>query len=303
MKLNILSNEEMLGVSAEWLKDPQILAELSKDPLGIAVLKKIKSAHGSVATQTKLRAEIDAKLTGLNKRLPELDFSHDRNARALHNLLAALAEATTDEERAELYNQLRALLFPEGLRIITRPYIHEAGAIVGLETRVTPEILRQLESIRVGDLTLADLYQRWVEAGKALGSALKERASVQASISGDGMHVSSGQARKVRVSWIRAVRLLLDLVELLPLSDQARQDLLAPLVRTINEAVLRSGNGQSPVPADDDVDADADIDPDADADMDDYLDEDGNILDAAGVAPEIEALAELDEVAADPSIA
>jgi hypothetical protein len=317
MNLNILTNEEMLGVSAEWLENPQIVAELSKDPLGSAVHSKLQGAHHSVAEQTRLGAAIDAKLIELSGRLQTLDFLHDRNARALHNLLAALAEATGDADRAALYGELRALLFPEALRIVTRPYIHEAGAIVGLEHRVTPDVLRVLESIRVGERTLADIYKEWVQAGKDLGKTLQERARVQASIRRNGTEVATSRARQVRVRWIRAVRLLLDSIELLPLSAAARQALLAPLVQSIRQAIQRrAGTGAPPVPGDDvEPGTGPGIEPGMTPGMGDELGDDADSLDAASLAAE---LAELDELAdideledlieiaaieADPSIA
>src|SRR5690606_29906935 len=108
-------------------------------------------------------------------------------------------------------------------------YVGQAGAIVDMERRVSADMLSTMASIRVGSQTLADLYQVWVSAGKVLGRRVQERATLQASLKPEGSNVPEVNASTQRFQWIRAVRMLLDAQDIIGMSKQARERLLAPL--------------------------------------------------------------------------
>jgi hypothetical protein len=148
-------------------------------------------------------------------------------------------------------------------------YLEAAGAAVELEQRVTPDILRTLESICAGDQCLADLYRAWVQAGKELGRCVHERARLEASLGQGGSTTANTSSRKVRSGWIRAVRLLLDALDLLGLGAAAHEALLAPLRKAIQDARLRRASSQEPMspPVADDPGGDPGGDPEPGDDL------------------------------------
>lgn len=242
MNLNVLSSEAMLGVSAEWLQNEELRRELEEHLLGKGVCAEIAKAHGHMAHQSRLRGEIERRIATLSTVLTSNYAIHGRKARALHLGLQALVVASDDPERTDRIEQLQRLLFPEELRIVTRPYMHVAGAAVALEQRVSADELRALEALRLGQESLADIYRDWVAAGKAIGKALHERSRLRASISRKGAQADKSNPRQARLRWIRAVRLMLDSLDLMPLSERGRELLLAPLVQFVKAAERRRAN-------------------------------------------------------------
>jgi hypothetical protein len=239
MNLNILTNYGMVAITGEWTENPRLVAEVTRHPLGASVWAEVQAAHTLVEEHGQQRSAVEKILARLSELSSTLDDTHDRKARALRNLLLALADATDDAERAKLFLDLDRLLFPHQLRIVHMSYVEESGAARDIEKRVTPEILRILESVRVDGQSLADVYRAWIEAGEQLGHHVQERARVEASLGLDGRATPRTSVRKVRAAWIRAVHLLLDVQDLLGISAKAREILLAPLQDGINDALVR----------------------------------------------------------------
>jgi hypothetical protein len=284
MNLNVLTVSVMVLITREWLANPVIVAELTKHPLGAAIWNEIARIHKRVSEFRQQRMAIEAVLAELTEKLTHHGDIHDRKARALHNLLLFMAEATNDPALARNLRELDALLFPDQLRIIHMSYFAEAGAIIELEQRVTPEILRTLESLRVGDQTLADIYREWVEAGHALGQCAQQRARVEASLSAHGSAAPQTRARKVRSAWIRGVRLLLDALDMLELSDATRERLLAPLQKGVRDAARRRDQNTEP-------DVEPEIQPDSKPADTGYVQPDVELADTSyaqpGVRPDL----------------
>lgn len=260
MNLKILHKRVMLGLSERWLNDPVIRAELLAHILGAALHAALQEVHDDLAEQQSVRARIEAAIAALSKLIAQLDSDHDRMARALHYFLEALAEAEKDPAAAEVYRNLKALLFPDGLSIVQSSYLEEAGAIEELQRRVTPEVLAQLERIRVGRHTLADLYRAWVDAGRQLGQQVHERARLKASIASEGTTAAKAHVVPVRQKWIRTVHMLIDAIDMLPLSQTARENILAPLEQSIADALRGKGTDET---------GDGDMDDVGDDDLDD----------------------------------
>jgi hypothetical protein len=260
MYLHILTISVMIAITREWLANPMIAAEITRHPLGAGIWKEIARIHKLVSEFRQHRMSAETALAKLTEIITALDLTHDTKARALHTLLLGLAEATNDQTLARKLRELNALLFPQQLRINQMSYLDEAGAVVELEQRVTPEVTLMLESIRVGEQTLADVYRAWVAAGHELGRKAQERARIEASIMATGSTAPQTQVRQVRTAWARGVRLLLDNIDMFELSTNTRESLLAPLRKAIQDAMLRrSPGGTNPEP---------DIEPDMDMELD-----------------------------------
>jgi hypothetical protein len=269
-----LTNYGMVAITGEWMENPQLVAEITKHPLGPPVWTEVQAAHTLVEEHGQQRSTVEKIIARLTELSSTWDDTHDRKARALRALLLALVDATDDPERARVFLDLDALLFPHQLRIVHMSYLEEAGAARDVEKRVTPEILSVLESVRVDGQSLADVYRAWIEAGKQLGHHVQERARVEASLGQDGTATPRTSVRKVRAAWIRAVHLLLDVQVFLGMSAEAREMLMAPLQDGIEDALVRR-RARSPgtpdeqdLPGPDDNDIDNDIDSDVGGDID-----------------------------------
>jgi hypothetical protein len=243
MYLHILTISVMIAITREWLANPMIATEITKHPLGAGIWKEIARIHKLVSEFRQHRMSAETALAKLTEIITALDLTHDTKARALYTLLLGLAEATNDQTLARKLRELNALLFPQQLRINQMSYLDEAGAVVELEQRVTPEVTLILESIRVGEQTLADVYREWIAAGHELGSKAQERACIEASLMANGSTAPQTQVRQVRTAWVRGVRLLLDTLDMLELSTTTRESLLAPLRKAIHSAMLRRSQG------------------------------------------------------------
>lgn len=262
MNLNVLPTSVMIAITGKWLRDPALVREMLKRALGASIWKEIEAAYALIVERSRARMSIEAEVAQLVKLITRLDGIHDDRARVLYHLLLALADATRDAELAEFLRRVHALMFPHALRIVHMSYLAEAGEVAELEARMTPDILARLETVRVADQSLADIYREWVEAGKELGYKAQERTNLEASLGIQGTTAPQTSIRKVRGRWLRAVRLLIDALEFLDLPDDVRERLLAPLEQGISTALARRSAGNPDV--DDNIDGDIDSDVDGD---------------------------------------
>lgn len=152
---------------------------------------------------------------------------------------------------------------------------------------MTPDILGQLQGIQVGEHTMADLYRFMVKAGKAIGRQAQERTRLQVSLTREGTALPEASSSQVRFEWIRAAHLFLGVLDALPLADELREKLLAPLENGVAEAIQRRMESPGDMP-EDELDEDAPDAPDDDAGLRADVAESAE-LDAAERTMEMEA--------------
>ena len=260
MNLKILPTNVMLAQSRRWLTEPELRDPLERHDLGAAMMREIRRAHDRLSLQSENRRKLAVALARLTKLISDCDVVHDSKGRALYTGLTSLAEGADDPELARLYLDLRDLLFPEGLLIVTRSYAYEAGAIEALERRVTPEIIAQLESIPMGKQTMADWYRAWVAAGHELGRLVGQRESLLARTTRGGTGTADVDLRAARGQWIGSVQTFLSALALMELTPELRENLLSALAAAVLQATrTREGGGDE-----NDSDEPAEGDPDSD---------------------------------------
>ncbi|HWN69766.1 MAG TPA: hypothetical protein VNM90_19120 [Haliangium sp.] len=246
MNLKILPTNVMLAQSRRWLTEPELRDLIQKEALGAAMLLEVGKAHDRLSLQSERRRKLAIALARLTKLIGDCDVVYDSKGRAIYNGLTSLAEGTDDPELARLYLDLRDLLFPEGLVIVTRSYSYEAGAIEALERRVTSEVLAQLESIRMGTQTMAEWYRAWVAAGHELGRLVGQRASALARTTRGGTGVVDVDLRAARGHWISTVQTFLSSLVLMDLALEERENLLSALSAVVLQATRsREGDEES----------------------------------------------------------
>lgn len=237
MNLSLLSTETMLAHSTEWLEQDELRALLEFDPLGQSILVKVAGAHDRLRKQQHQRTLTLRLVERLRDELEQLDATHDGAARAVYFALTALLHGLSGDERVAAFSQLRDTLFPEGLSVVNRSYLDEAGEAVELEERVTPEMLTLLASVPFADRTLADVYREWIAAGKAIGQHAQQRARIQASLSTDGTAAADIDVRSARRQWVATVVTFLRVLDLLDLPEKARETLVSPLQISVKAAL------------------------------------------------------------------
>lgn len=168
--------------------------------------------------------------------------------------------ASDDPAAASAYLNARNLLFPDALRVVRLSYSDEHGAAVEMEQRITPAIRQLLADTRVGDTTLAALYDQWVAAGKRLGELTKKRARARSSVKRSGTEPAPIDTAAARLAWVRTAQVFRTIVELLPLDADQRRALFDPLERDIERA--QRARPRTPM-----------TDPDPTGDADDLIDE------------------------------
>lgn len=247
MNLKILPVNVMLAQSRRWLTEPEVRDPIERHALGAAMLLEIRKAHDRLSLQSEHRRQLAIALARLTALISDYDVVHNSKGRSIYNGLTTLAEAADDPELARLYLDMRDLLFPEGLLIVTRSYAYKAGAIEALERRVTPELVAQLESIPMGTQIMGAWYRAWVAAGHELGRLVGQRESLLARTTRGGTGMVDVDLRAARGQWINAVQTFLSALALMELTPDVRENLLSALEAAILRAT-RSREGGSGEP-------------------------------------------------------
>jgi hypothetical protein len=246
MNLKILPANVMLAQSRRWLTEPELRGPIEQHALGAAMLVEIRKAHDRLSLQSEHRRKLAIALARLTKLISDYDAVHDSKGRAMYTGLTSLAEGVDDPELARLYLDMRDLLFPEGLVIVTRSYAYEAGAIEALERRMTPDVLARLVSLPMGTQTMADWYLAWVAAGHELGRLVGQRESVLARTTRGGTGVADVDLRAARGHWISSVQTFLSALLLMELSPEVYENLLSALEAAVLQATRSREGGDEP---------------------------------------------------------
>ncbi len=262
MNLSKLNTSAMLAHSRVWMEDTSLRTQLATHPLGAAILEKIAEVHQDLGRKQSERNAAEENLEGLRGDMSALDTEHDSIARVLYHHLLAFIEMEevnlvndngaggdgADGNAQHRIDALRVLfgrLFPNGLDIVRRSYLEEAGEVVARDQRLTQAERDLMAAIQVGNHTLADLYQRWHHAGSELGRKGHERALLKASLRHQGSATSRAVLREARRQWIRTVTALFEIVELIPLDREAREAVLGPLEESLRDLASLPRNEDS----------------------------------------------------------
>ncbi|WP_428265734.1 hypothetical protein [Haliangium sp.] len=246
MNLNSLSTNVMLHHSALWAEDAELRAQITATPVGAAILTLVEQAHQRLSTQSERRRLLDVSLVSLTELIAELDAIHDSMARAIHGAIDVLITASGDSAEIGALSQLKGMLFPEGLAIVQRSHAYEAGAARALERRVTKAELARLADIAVGRHTLADWFRRWVDAGKALGERVHERAALIERSGRGGTGVEQIDTRAARNEWIGVAQTFLGALGHMKLPAESTERILGSLQDSIAQALRGRGDGAVP---------------------------------------------------------
>lgn len=237
MDLRLLASETMLTLSQDWLADQSLWSTLSAHPLGAAMRWEVESAHELLAQQQGLPTRLSAEIAELTEALWRCDERHDSLARTLHQLFDALVRTAKEPADAAWFHDTQRVLFPHGLSVINYSYADEAGAAKAVQRAVTEEMRARLSAVPFNEYTLAELLDAWLATGNTLDELVEKRDRLQASIRAPADVGSDGDRTIARRRWIRTVRTLLSMLELLEVPSATRASITAPLDQAMRGAL------------------------------------------------------------------
>lgn len=234
MRLASLTNNMMINTTEDWISNTEIRDQLNAiGPLGAGLLAEVEQAHTQLVEQSRRRSQMRARLLTLIQLCQQLDELHDDKARALFFALDGLLFAQEDPDQRLRLSELKARLFPIGLRVVRLPYVEEGGAARQLEEDIGPDLRAQLAALPLGQQTLEQIYDEWTQAGRKLGRAANQRARAEASMRTKGSAAESIDLRQGRNRWMQAVRGLLWALE----TKKQLQPLAEPIESALRNAI------------------------------------------------------------------
>ena len=235
MALGSIRVAEMIEISTPWVTEGEAARmAIERIPLLAAVLPELMVAHAGLfdlPTRTP-----DPRLPQLSRQQAELDKKYRLQVRGIWESMGGVARVSKDG--AELLC-LRALLFPQGLRVNKLTYAGEAGHAILVAARLTPARQARLKDFTFHDANLYDLVYQWLAVARQLGQLEDERARLRGS-----PKERSTKRNAARNRWVRAAKCLMANAKLANLAEQDRATyrLIFANVRVVADRVARRGN-------------------------------------------------------------
>jgi hypothetical protein len=243
MALKNLSSETMVTITARLLDPERDRPAVETLPLVSPLIPAMELVHNGLLSRQHLIAAIERELAKVLDGISSFDKLHDRKKRGVYSCLTALAELTDDPARAAAYLDLRDRLMPLGLMEVRRPYLEQVGDAQRLPARLDEASRALLASIATPEGPMQSEVDQWVEAALEIGRLDEHRAQLEAQRS-TGQEASPGEAYAVRLSWMRVMRSVLDMLEIDPrATPEIKERLLAPLRRAEAMADRRRRGG------------------------------------------------------------
>ena len=216
MALKKLSVREMVKFSGDLLSEtsPQ-RAALETHPEAAILVARLQAAHeGLVAAQPPN----DSEIAELTEEITQLDLRHDALVRAIEGRLTseiALAEIQSDGgDTHDALRRARGVLFPDGLSVVRRSYIEQAGEAELREARMDEPVESLLRGMQSHDgRELRDVYGQLQEVATQIGALVKRRAE----LGEQGEKVA--RTHQARLEWIRVVNALSHVLEMLGVDE------------------------------------------------------------------------------------
>jgi hypothetical protein len=248
MALKKLSSETMVTITGRLLDPERDRPVVETLPLVSPLLPAMELVHSGLLSRQHLIAAIERELGKVLDGMSTFDKLHDRKKRAAYGLLTDLAGLTDEPVRAAAYLDLRDRLMPLGLMEVRRSYLDQVGDAQLLPSRLDDASRALLAAISTPEGPLQGHVDQWVAAAVEIGHLDERRAQLEAQRS-TGQDASPGEAYAVKLSWIRVMRSVIDMLEIDPrATPEIKERLLAPLRRAEAQADRRrrgeAGDGE-----------------------------------------------------------
>jgi hypothetical protein len=240
MALRRFSTGEMVGVTYPWVTaghPERVLLEALPGTAGL--IPFAESVHGDLLG---LQSDADDEfLAVLSDTLGMYNLQHDDLARVVWHITTAYGYRHRGTPEASAIRAVQAVLFPDGLKIVSASYLESAGQAEIRKSVLTDARRAVLAGIPMQGGTLLDLVTQWNQLGVDMGNMQNQRATPPAILPAE-----RANARAVRDRWVRVVRAVLDVLTLeADRRPEARR--IIERVDNIRAAVKRrrAGNGST----------------------------------------------------------
>jgi hypothetical protein len=212
MDLKHLTAEEMVAISTAWVEEATAEHQhLMAIPELRVMMPYLQDAHERLLHNCPPAPQ---RLQDLAQEADQVDLRHDVLVRGVYSALTSVALLTLDPERANQILRLQALLFPEGLSLIQKPYREEAQAARQAQARLTATQHELLEQLPAPGGTMKQAVEQWFDLARQLGDIEQESAQE----ANKQAIAAAAELIKARNKWIHAINALLATIPLLDLS-------------------------------------------------------------------------------------
>jgi hypothetical protein len=250
--LKNLSNQAMVGASAGWVAPGEARTVLSGIPEVAGYLGRMDEAHAGLlrCQVTGETSSADARLKAMSDQAIALDTRHDLLVRGIDAVVEGnLLLLSAGGRPVGTLEALRQRLFPDGMKMVNRTYLEEAGEVEMARQRLGADDRALLSEIPIVEGHLEEAVERWMSTGAELGELERERVRAAEAEAAD-KGVSRADVVAARNRWIRVVRAILAGLELAEgLDESALSIILQPLRDAAAKAALKNKTQPSPEPA------------------------------------------------------
>lgn len=233
--LKYMSVEEMVGATAPLVSpDHPDRQALEREPQLIGLLPALDRSHRQLL-DTQQIALTPERLAEIQDQQDGLDFRHDDVIRAVWHCILAVLFMSSDDEVKEQMSELRETLLPDGLSAVNKSYREEVGQARIVESRLTADHRSLMARIPLGQGTLLDAVQEWFELARQLGELDRERSGSSLAAEGSARLSVTG----ARNQWIRTIRMIRDVLAMLPASEPVIDTILERIATTEQDATRR----------------------------------------------------------------
>jgi hypothetical protein len=247
MGFNRLPTEQMIEITRPWIdpsKDRGLIEAIDR---ARGLLPLIEEVHRGLLRAQPPEDTSHPELLEIRRATVAADQIHDRKTRGTSYVLEGLAELTDDPAEAQRLEELQARLLNRGLSVVKLAPAAEAGEVELAEERLTAadrELLARLPG--PGGTTLLQAHEARVVAGRELGELARRKATLSSRPAAAATAPTPADALRARNAWIRTVKVLVSALELQPLPDATRKQLLGPLQEAILKLLRRAPAAPAP---------------------------------------------------------
>jgi hypothetical protein len=231
MSIQNLSPEKMIEHTRRWTTATEpagkILTEISAVAPALEELRAVQTQL--TAPQQESAPAVSAEEQALTEALATFDDGFDHRVRGIHWIIKGLAELAQTAEMSQQLTDLNNKLFPKGLDTTQLSYRDEAGVGPILSQQLAnPQTQATLRGVTLPDSakTLADICDEVVTLAQQLGSAdaqreqLRQQRAPKAPAPAATPDAAPPALSQIKRRWVRAVKLLRQLVALSKLPTQ-----------------------------------------------------------------------------------
>jgi hypothetical protein len=250
--LKHLSLAEMAALGLAWVNKGARRDTFLSIPEIAPLHPTFTDAHSAILAAQPADKSMSPELRSVVAEGNALDLTHDRLARAGSLGLEltrelCLAATPPDTDRATMCERVANKLYPEGLSFLNTSWLAEAGNVARVEKLLEqePELRPFLKSVVLpGKITMMDVVDRWIAAGKALGKVDEKREALLAKLAPpDKATIQAARSR-----WMRVVSTVLNNLELSAADGAAIEAIRGPVLRASERAGKRYATGETETP-------------------------------------------------------